>query len=211
MTTPSLRRAGQPAERWLVVDVETSGLDPRCDRLLAVAAVALRAGPQRLQLLPGDSFECVLQQPAAAPADKANILLHGIGIGAQRAGVPALRALAEFDSFVAGAPLLGFHSSFDKTVLERASRQHLGRAFGHRWADLADLAPVLHSGLRLQSLDDWLAHFGIACMARHRPAADAWATAELVQRLWPRLVAEGGGGRFSALQRLASARRWLGA
>lgn len=205
--------AAEPAaaERWLVVDVETSGLDPQRDRLLAVAAVGLRAGPRQLQLLPGDSFERVLQQPAAAaPPDKSNILLHGIGVGEQGAGTPAARVLQEFDRFVDGAPLLGYHSAFDRAVLTNASRRHLGRAASHRWADLADLAPVLHPLLRLQSLDEWLAHFGIECLARHQAAADAWATAELLQRLWPRLVAEGAGGRFAAVQRLAAGRRWLG-
>jgi len=209
---PQGRRA-QPAavQRWLVVDVETSGLDPRQDRLLAVAAVGLRAGPQRLSLLPGDSFERVLQQPeAGSPCDKANILLHGIGIGAQRAGTPAAAALQEFDAFVAGAPLFGFHSAFDRAVLERAARQHLGRGLSHRWADLADLAPVLYPGLGLQSLDDWLVHFGIECLARHQAAADAWATAELLQRLWPRLLAEDAGARFPSIQALAASRRWLG-
>ncbi|HZF81707.1 MAG TPA: 3'-5' exonuclease [Rubrivivax sp.] len=206
------RGPDEPAsvQRWLVVDVETSGLDPRRDRLLAVAAVGVRVGPQRLSLLPGDSFERVLQQPQAAPpGDKSNILLHGIGVGAQRAGTPGARALHEFDVFVDGAPLLGFHSAFDRAVLERAAKQHLGHGLGHRWADLADLAPVLYPTLRLQSLDDWLAHFDIPCLTRHQAAADAWATAELLQRLWPRLLAEGAGARFSAIQAMATSRRWL--
>lgn len=207
------RKPGGPAvpQRWLVVDVETSGLDPRRDRLLAVAAVGLRVGPQQLSLLPGDSFERVLQQPAeAAMTDKPNILLHGIGVAAQRAGTPAAQVLAEFDRFADGAPLLGFHSAFDRAVLERAAHRHLGRGLGQRWADLAELAPVLYPALPLQSLDEWLAHFGIECLARHQAAADAWATAELLQRLWPRLLAEAAGARFAAVQRLAAGRRWLG-
>jgi DNA polymerase-3 subunit epsilon len=52
-----------------------------------------------------------------------------------------------------------------------------------------------------------MAHFGIVCAARHQASADALATAELMLRLWPRLVAEGGG--WSDLVRLAAQRRWL--
>ena len=36
------RRPALDDSRWVVLDVESSGLDPRRDRLLAVAAVAVR-------------------------------------------------------------------------------------------------------------------------------------------------------------------------
>src|SRR5690606_25232521 len=85
---------GRPAvaagpTRCLVVDVETTGLNPARDRLLAIAAVGVRidwdAG--RLALSPADSFEVVVLQEQASPRE--NILLHGIGVERQRAGVPA--------------------------------------------------------------------------------------------------------------------------
>ena len=77
--------ASSDAERWVVVDVETSGLDAKNDRLLAIAAIGLRVGPapaSRPEIVLGDSFEVVLRQEAAS--DRDNILLHGIGAsGAQ--------------------------------------------------------------------------------------------------------------------------------
>ncbi|MBA2721456.1 MAG: 3'-5' exonuclease [Methylibium sp.] len=201
-------------QRWIVVDVETTGLDVQHCRLLAIAAVALRPGPQRIDVLPGDSFEVVLRPDAAAvqagaPPDKANILLHGIGVGQQDAGVDAAQALREFDDYAAGAPRLGFHAAFDRAVLERAARLAHGSARRARWADLADLAPVLYPGTAASALDDWLALFGIECVQRHQAAADALATAELLQQLWPRVVTEGAAGGFAALERLAARRRWL--
>ena len=82
------RQPGREADRrWVVVDVESSGLDAEHDRLLAIAATALHLGPEGPRVAFDDSFEVVLRQSAdAAPPDKANILLHGIGVGAQRAG-----------------------------------------------------------------------------------------------------------------------------
>ena len=80
--------ASATARRWVVVDVETTGLDVQHDQLLAVAAVGLQidstAAP-RIAL--ADSFEAVVHHDAVL-ADKGNILLHGIGVGAQRAGAP---------------------------------------------------------------------------------------------------------------------------
>ena len=70
---------GDPG-RWLVVDVETSGLDAARDRLLAIAAIAVRVDwpSGRLAIVLGDSFEVVLRQEA--PSTRENILLHGIGV-----------------------------------------------------------------------------------------------------------------------------------
>lgn len=200
-------------DRWLVLDVESSGLDPHHDRLLAIAALAVRPAGPRLVLLPGDSFEVVLRQDDLPSApDKSNILLHGIGIEAQRCGSDPVQALLAFERFAAGAPLVGFHAAFDRTLISRYLQSLCGRRLHNRWLDLADLAPALCPGhARAQALDDWLAIFGITVALRHQAAADAWATAELLQRLWPLAVAAGAAHGFGPLARLAASRRWLGA
>lgn len=210
---PWWRAAPERPQRWVVLDVESSGLDAERDRLLCIAAVALHVDRAALRLVPADSFEAVLQQPAdpAAP-DKANILVHGIGVGAQQAGLAPAQALQRFIAYAEGAPLIGYHVAFDRRLLERAERAHGLRAPRRRWLDLAELAPVLRRDVRGRALDDWLAAFGIRCLARHQAAADALATAELLQCLWP--LARRGPDEapdFRALQALADARRWLGA
>ena len=103
-------------ERWVVVDVETSGLDAHQDRLLAIAALGLQTDPvrRRIDIVPGDSFEVVLRQDAVSDHD--NILLHGIGAQRQRDGVEPARALQAFADFVGPSPLLAFHSAFDQTL-----------------------------------------------------------------------------------------------
>jgi DNA polymerase-3 subunit epsilon len=42
----------------------------------------------------------------------------------------------------------------------------------------------------IKSLDEWFSHFGIECTIRHQAAADTFATAELLMRLWPYLAKE---------------------
>jgi DNA polymerase-3 subunit epsilon len=205
-------RRGPPATRWLVVDVETTGLDPQADELLAIAAVALDVSdPRRPAVLLHDSIE-ILLRPAERPGppDRANVLLHGIGIGVQRAAPEPALGLAAWSRFVDGAPLAGFHVAFDRAVIERAQRRAGLPAAAGPWLDLSPLAAVLHPEVSGQALDDWLAHFGIRCLQRHRAAADALATAELLLRLWPALVRQGGRTDFDRLCRLAAQRRWLG-
>lgn len=191
----------------MVVDVETSGLDARNDRLLAIAAVGLKIGlaDPRPEIVLGDGFEVVLRQEAVSARD--NILLHGIGEQRQREGVAPAEALQAFAGFVGEAPLLAFHSAFDDTMIDRHCRKHLGRRLGNPWLDVADLCAVTHPEVRARSLDDWMDHFGIRCLVRHQAVADTLATAELLLRLWPRIAPEG--GRWRDLERLAGHRRWL--
>ena len=202
------RKPADDATRWLVIDVETSGLDPARDRLLAMAGVALHRDGPRWRLQAADSFEVVLRAgDAGASHDKANILVHGIGVGEQRRGVPPSQALQDFGAWAGAAPLLGFHVGFDRQVIDRSAREALGRVPPHEWLDIAPLAALAHPEVKARALDDWLTHFGIPCAARHQAAADVLATAELWLRLWPLLQREGGDLR--SLQKLASSQRWL--
>ncbi len=207
-----LRRPAPGTGRWVVIDVETTGLDPSRDRLLAIAGIALQRDAQRLAIVLHDRFE-VLVHHDAGPPDKPNILVHGIGVGAQRTGAPAPQALRAFQAWAGDAPRLGFHVGFDRAVIERAERD-AGVALDRpgssvQWVDLEPLAALTQPQAKARTLDEWLRHFGIPCLQRHQAAADALATAELLLRLWPRLRAEGAGDGPS-LARLAAARRWLG-
>jgi DNA polymerase III subunit epsilon len=203
------RSDGTDDTRWVVLDVESSGLDASRDRLLAVAAVALRHDGERAWIELADSFEALLCQPGATqPPDKSNILVHGIGVGAQGQGASPAQALAQFEVFVGAAPLLGFHAAFDRRLIDRASEAALGHTLRNEWLDIADLAAVLRPELKARTLDDWLGAFGIDCAQRHQAAADTLATAELLLQLWPAARAEGACD-FRGVKRLASRRRWL--
>lgn len=204
-------RGGPPVDddRWIVLDVESSGLDPKRDRLLAIAAIALhtRHDPPRIAL--GDSFEVVLRQDVQV-ADKHNILLHGIGVGAQRQGVPPEQALQAFEQYIGNSGLVAFHAAFDEAMILRAFDAVLGHRPSNPWLDLEPLAAVLHPKVRAKSLDEWMARMDIHCAVRHQAAADTLATAELLQKLWPAARRElRERPRFAAARQLAAQRRWL--
>jgi DNA polymerase-3 subunit epsilon len=201
---------GPPVDttRWVVLDVETTGLDMRHDQLLAIAAIAVRfdsAGAPRIML--ADSFEAVLQHQSAS-TDKDNILLHGIGVGAQRAGAPPAQVLGAFEQWAGASPLLAYHAAFDQTMIARAMQQACGRRLANPWLDLAPVASGLYPAVGGRALDDWLAHFGIECAVRHQAAADTLATAELLLRLWPAARTKRCES-FEGLDALARHQRWL--
>jgi len=192
------------ALRWVVLDCESSGLDPRSDRLLSIGAVALQGG----RIAHADAFGAVLRQARASATS--NILVHGIGAEAQLGGRDPAAALDEFARFVAGAPLVAFHAAFDEALLRRAMAAR-GAGWNPRWLDLAQLAPVLfpQRAQSCKTLDDWLAAFAIVHPARHDAMADAYVTAQLLLILLAEAERQGlsaAGELFAA----ARERRWLG-
>lgn len=194
--------------RWVVVDSETSGLDPASDRLLAIAAVAVHVdwASRRLSVVPSDSFETVVGQAVASSRE--NIVLHGIGGQRQRGGVRAAEALQAFTDYTSTSPLLAFHAAFDQAFIEREARQALGTEPPWEWLDVAHLCASAYPQVRAESLDDWLTHFNIGCTSRHDPAADALATADLLLRAWPAAAREC--RTWREVTRYAARHRWLG-
>ena len=204
----ALFKAKQPeVRRWIVLDVETSGLDPYSDRLLAIAAVALEVSPdfERIAIVIGDSFEAVLKQQL--PSSKDNILVHHIGAQAQSEGRPPLEVLNEFQAWVGQCPLLAFHSAFDEAMLGRAYALAGLKQLQNEWLDIEPLAKITGVNPSLRALDDWLGHFGIECAVRHQAAADTFATAELLMRLWPHLKREA--SSWSSLRGIARQANWI--
>lgn len=190
--------------RYVVVDVETTGLDLVRDRLIAIGACAVENG----QVVMADSFEIVLRQDQTSTKD--NILIHGIGGEAQRDGLEPAEALLDFLDFLGKSPLVAFHVTFDQTMIKKAVKEYLGFEFKHPWLDLAYVMPGLlpEYARRYRALDDWSGHFQISNFARHSALADALATAQLFLCALP-LAATKRSTCYRNLQDLEKAQRWV--
>jgi len=197
-------RGSDGHQRWVVVDVETNGMNIASDALISFGAVAMHDDGH---VLPGDSIEIVVRQERASSRE--NILVHGVGVAAQLNGVDPARALGMFMEYVSTAPILAFHAPFDRGFLARLIKFYVNQPFDNPWLDVAELAPALYPALNLKSLDEWLNRFDIPVSARHSAAADAFATALLASRLLPEARRQGAPS-FGTMMRLARSARWLG-
>lgn len=200
-TFPHAQEANQI--RWVIVDCESSGLDPGTDRLLSIGAVALEKG----QISVAGGFSVFVRQ--AIPSEASNIAIHGVTDRQQLSGVEQASALRSFADFAGEQPLVAYHARFDKTLLLRAAHS-AGTRLRNPWLDLAELAPVLYpeQATRCRALDDWLDHFGIPGTGRHDALSDAFATAQFFQILLSSARAQGA-VTVRELLAAARARRWL--
>ena len=163
-------------QRWVVLDLETSGLNLNRDQVLSIGAVVIEDGAVDFSQM----FERTLQR--AETKLSPSVLIHGLGPSAIAAGSDPVDALLDFMEFVGDSPLLAFHARFDQHMLARALKDSLGYRLAHTFLDVADIAPLLYPEalLREAGLDDWIDHFHLQVGERHHASADALATAELM-------------------------------
>lgn len=163
--------------RYIVADVETSGLNMVKDHLISIGAVGVSNG----MINPLDAFEVVLRQDIVSTHD--NILIHGIGGSAQRDGVDPADALLLFLEYVGKSPLVAYHAEFDQRFIARAMKRFLGATIELQWIDIAWVLPeIFRERIDAQvALDDWLQQFDIENIQRHNAVSDAYATAKLLQ------------------------------
>ncbi|WP_137889022.1 PolC-type DNA polymerase III [Pseudomonas sp. 2FE] len=174
-------------QRFVVLDLETSGLNMSRDQVLSIGAVVIEDGAIDL----GQQFECTLRR--ATHKLSASVLIHGLAPSAIAAGSEPAEALLSFMEFLGDSPLLAFHASFDQRMLGQALKETLGYRLQHPFFDVAELAPLLcpHAAIRHGGLDDWTQHFGLQVQQRHHASADALVTAELALILFSRARQQG--------------------
>jgi len=190
--------------RYVVVDVESSGLNMAKDRLISIGAVAVVNGLIDTQ----DAFEVILKQEVVS--DTANILLHGIGGSAQREGVDPPEALLTFLDYIGKSPLVAYHALFDHNMIARAMEKYLGYKFDPVWLDLAWIMPEMFQDKidTNVALDAWLNVFGIENIQRHNAVSDCYATAKLMQVAMAR-ANERGAETPERMMEIERVRRWL--
>jgi len=161
--------------RLIVLDLETTGLNPAKDNVIAIGAVAIRHNSIDL----GDQFDLILRRPELDISE--TVLIHGIGPEALTQGHETEDALLHLLEWMNGDPILAYHSAFDQKFLEKALKQTLGYTQPHTWLDVAEMLPAYFPNSKTggKGLDNWADFFDLEVSARHHAAADAMVTAEL--------------------------------
>ncbi len=171
------------ALRFVVLDSETTGLNPRKDRLITIGAVAVIAG----EILLDDEFEALLQIEHNSSA----VTVHGVTRQESRAGVSEAEALESFLGYLRDGVIVGHHIGHDIATLNAGYERHWGFELKNRSLDTMDLTLHLeragafagHDSFREFSLDALCGAFGVIPHDRHTAAGDAFITALVFLRL----------------------------
>lgn len=168
--------ADPPHDEWVSLDLETTGMDPRSDHILSLAAVPVRAG--RVQL--SERFERAIRPDRAFGI--ASIRHHRITPDEAAAGMSVTQAVREFLHWLGPRTLLGYHLAFDLDMLAPHARALCGFALPNPRVELADevaaaqrrIAPDAPPNLDFAHIAERL---GVPVIGRHDALGDATTVA----------------------------------
>jgi len=169
--------------RFVVVDTETTGLNPQTDRIITIGAVVVRDG----EIVLDDSFEALLK--VAHNTD--SVTVHGITRDESRMGMKETEALERFLEYLQDAVIVGHHIGHDIATFDDAYERHWGFRLLNRAVDTMNLALHFEKAgafsnrppIRRFTLDALCEAFGIIPHDRHTASGDAFLTALVFLRL----------------------------
>ncbi len=199
-----LRRKKKPAidermpitdARYVVMDMELTGLDEKRDSIVSIGAVHMAGGTIDL----GDTFHRLVSPRTALTAT--SVVIHEI-TPTEAAASPGIEpVLAEFIEFCGADALVGHFISIDLAFLNREMQRTRGHGVPNPALDTLSIYQWLRK--RQQSRDcftvplggcrlyDIAKCFGIPVNSAHNALMDAYATAQLFQRFIPLLMESG--------------------
>jgi len=167
--------------RFVVLDTETTGLDPRRDRLITIGAVGVLAD----EIVLADSFETMLK----VAYNNSAVTVHGITREEAMDGMDEPEALELFLGYLGDGVIVGHHILHDIATLNAAYERHFGFTLRNRFLDTMDLTLHLQqdgafgAGVEGFSLDALCELFGVPPRDRHTAGGDAFITALIFLRL----------------------------
>lgn len=169
--------------RFVVLDSETTGLNPRTDRLITIGAVAVQAG----EIVIEDSFEALLKIAENTSA----VTVHGVTRDESARGMEEPDALEAFLSYLRDGVIVGHHIGHDVGTFDAGYERHWGFHLSNRSLDTMDLTLHLEQDgafegrppIRQFTLDALCALFGVIPHDRHTASGDAFITAQIFLRL----------------------------
>ena len=183
--------------RYVILDLETTGLSPTRDQVVSMAAYRIVEG----RILLGDNFNSLVKPDQIIPPSA--IKIHGI-VPSMVARAPLLEEiLDEFLRYLGTDIIVGYHAKFDLNFLNICMQQRYGFPLQNLVVDALFMCRKILVPRHLRSyvckfkgdqdLDAVAKCFGIQIHDRHTALGDALATAMIFQRILAELEKTGPG------------------
>jgi DNA polymerase III subunit epsilon len=173
---------GPPGE-VVVLDCETTGLNPRIDEVIAVAALIIRGN----RILTSEAFRAVIR-PDKDPTST-SIKVHRLRARDVAEGSVMREVLPKLLRFIGGRPIVGYYVDFDVRILNRYILRFIETKLPNRRIEVSAMyyalkyrgaPPGTVHDLRFASI---LSDLGIASLEQHDAFNDAVMTAMMFVQL----------------------------
>lgn len=167
---------------FVVMDTETTGLDPYKDRILSIGVLKLQQGRIRIR----EACERFVHQDHF---DHRSVPIHGILKKGADQRLPEKEVLTELLEYVQGSVIVGHHIRFDLEMIRQALLRNGLPALNTPYLDTGILykKTILKSPLLREkehySLDELAKRFDLSGKDRHTALGDAYITAIVFLRI----------------------------
>ena len=122
-----------PPNEYIVLDTETTGLNPKKDEILSIGAVKIKDN----QILTSQSFEIFIKPTRKISAE--SIKIHHIRPSDIEHGVSINEALEKLLPFIGNLPIVGYYISFDINILSTYLKQYIGVGLPNQSIELSSM------------------------------------------------------------------------
>jgi DNA polymerase-3 subunit epsilon len=170
---------------FVAIDIETTGLDPRRDVIVALAAIPFLGGRPST----ATGYARLVNPGRPIPLDAR--LVHGISDGDVRDAPSVTAALPEFLERCRGGALVAHSADFDLAIINRAARAAHLPQLGGPILDVGRLAHALFPSWWDLSLEGLGRLLEVEVLGRHTAEGDALTAGKILVHMRPLLEQRG--------------------
>ena len=122
-----------PNNEYIVLDTETTGLDPKKDEILSIGAVKIKNN----KILTSESFEIFIKPTRTI--SKESIKIHHLREIDLQNGVSHKEAIEQLLYFIGNKKIIGYYISFDIRILNRYIKEFIGTTLTNESIELSSM------------------------------------------------------------------------
>ena len=167
-------------ETYVVVDLETTGLDPERDQIIEIGALEVVQGKRER------TFSTLIQPRTPLSGHYVSPFitqLTGITDEMLAAAPQPRQALEAFGKFLGSRVAVGYNVGFDMGFLQQQFQEQLYRPLANDWVDLLPIAQTLFPLWPHHRLNNLAAWYHVVNQDAHRALSDVETTEACFQKL----------------------------
>ncbi|MFA6760259.1 MAG: 3'-5' exonuclease [Sulfuricurvum sp.] len=170
------------SDEVVVLDTETTGLDPKKDEIISIGAVKIKGS----KILTSEALDIYVKNHKAI--DSSSIKVHRIRECDLLSARSLDEAMSELLHFIGGRAIVGYYLEFDVAIINRYIKERLGIDLPNKMVDVSSLyfdarIKSIPQGNIDLSFDKILRVCGVPQMGQHNALNDAIMTAMIYLKL----------------------------